>query len=78
MARDITAAVLDAEGGAHGRDPSRVWVFTPEIPDGSWGALGSIVTLADIATFATGDPERGARYAEERLATRRPAGTLAG
>ena len=73
MVGDITEAVLDAEGGAHDRDPSRVWVFTPEIPDGTWGALGGIVTLADIATFATGDPERGRQYAEERLASRRSA-----
>jgi phenylpyruvate tautomerase PptA (4-oxalocrotonate tautomerase family) len=70
MVRDTTEAVLDAEQGAHDRDPRRVWVFTPEIPDGSWGALGTIVTLADIATFATGDAERGRRYAEERLAGR--------
>jgi hypothetical protein len=46
----------------------RVWVFTPEIPDGTWGGGGRIVNLADIATFSTGDPERGRRYAEERLA----------
>ncbi len=70
MVHDITEAVLDAEQGAHDRDPRRVWVFTPEIPDGTWGALGTIVTLADIATFATGDAERGRRYAEERLAGR--------
>jgi phenylpyruvate tautomerase PptA (4-oxalocrotonate tautomerase family) len=73
MVSDITQAVLDAEEGAHDRDPARVWVFTPEIADGTWGALGRIVTLADIATFATGDPERGRRYAEERLASRRSA-----
>jgi len=60
MVADITAAVLDAEDGAHDRDPSRVWVFTPEIPDGTWGALGRIVTLADIATFATATPSTGA------------------
>jgi phenylpyruvate tautomerase PptA (4-oxalocrotonate tautomerase family) len=73
MVHDITEAVLDAEHGAHLRDPARVWVFTPEVPDGTWGALGRIVTLADIATFATGDPDRGRRYAEQRLAERRPA-----
>jgi phenylpyruvate tautomerase PptA (4-oxalocrotonate tautomerase family) len=73
MVNDITEAVLDAEDGAHDRDPARVWVFTPEVPDGSWGALGRVVTLADIATFATGDPERGRRYAEERLGERRGA-----
>src|SRR5262245_52303500 len=71
MARNITEAVLDAEGGAYERDPARVWVFTPEGPDGTWGALGRIVTLADIATFATGDPELGRRYAEDTFAARR-------
>jgi phenylpyruvate tautomerase PptA (4-oxalocrotonate tautomerase family) len=73
MVSDITEAVLDAEAGAYERDPARVWVFTPEVPDGTWGALGRVVTLADIATFATGDPERGRRYAEERLAERHAA-----
>jgi phenylpyruvate tautomerase PptA (4-oxalocrotonate tautomerase family) len=67
MVESITAAVLDAEEGAYERDPARVWVFTPEVPDGTWGGAGRIVTLADIATFATGDPERGREYAEERL-----------
>jgi len=73
MVHSITEAVLDAEDGAHERDSARVWVFTPEVPDGTWGALGRTVTLADIATFATGDPELGRRYAEERLARRQPA-----
>jgi phenylpyruvate tautomerase PptA (4-oxalocrotonate tautomerase family) len=71
MAHSITEAVLDAEEGVYERDPARVWVFTPEVPDGTWGALGRIVTLADIATFASGDPERGRQYAEDRLAGRR-------
>lgn len=73
MVESVTAAVLDAEHGAYDRDPGRVWVFTPEVPDGTWGGAGRIVTLADIATFATGDPEQGRRYAQERLATRRDA-----
>ena len=71
MVTSITDAVLDAEQGEHERDPARVWVFTPEIPDGSWGGAGRIVTLADIAGFATGDVELGRRYARERLAARR-------
>lgn len=41
----ITEAVLDAEQGAHPRDPMRVWVFTPEVPDGTSGGGGRIVTL---------------------------------
>jgi phenylpyruvate tautomerase PptA (4-oxalocrotonate tautomerase family) len=73
MVHDITEAVLDAEDGARERDPGRVWVFTPEIPDGTWGGFGRIATLADIATLATGDPERGRLYAEERLGARRGA-----
>jgi phenylpyruvate tautomerase PptA (4-oxalocrotonate tautomerase family) len=73
MVESVTSAVLDAEAGAYARDPSRVWVFTPEVPEGTWGGAGRIVTLADIATFATGDPERGRQYAEERLAGRRAA-----
>jgi phenylpyruvate tautomerase PptA (4-oxalocrotonate tautomerase family) len=77
MVHDITEAVLDAERGAHPRDPGRVWVFTPEVPDGTWGGFGQIATLADIATLATGDPERGRRYAEERLGARRSASALA-
>ena len=71
MVAALTDAVLDAEDGARERDPSRVWVFATEVPDGTWGALGQIVTLADIATFATGNAEYGHRYAEERLAGRR-------
>jgi phenylpyruvate tautomerase PptA (4-oxalocrotonate tautomerase family) len=70
MVAALTEAVLDAEDGAYERDPSRVWVFTPEVPDGTWGGAGRIVTLADIATFATGDAEQGRRYAEERLGAR--------
>src|SRR3954464_14852776 len=58
----LTEAVLDAEDGAYDRDPMRVWVFTPEIADGSWGGGGRVVTLADIAGLALGDPEKGREY----------------
>src|SRR5689334_12745820 len=56
MVKEVTEAVLDAEGGAHPRDPMRVWVFPTELPDGTWGAAGRINTLADIAGLAMGDP----------------------
>jgi phenylpyruvate tautomerase PptA (4-oxalocrotonate tautomerase family) len=67
----VTDAVLDAEHGAYPRDPQRVWVFTNEIPDGTWGGGGRINTLADIATFVTGDREQGRAHAERRLASSR-------
>jgi phenylpyruvate tautomerase PptA (4-oxalocrotonate tautomerase family) len=67
----VTDRVLEAEGDSRPRDPSRVWVFTNEIPDGTWGGAGRIATLADIATLVTGDAERGRRIAEQRLALSR-------
>jgi phenylpyruvate tautomerase PptA (4-oxalocrotonate tautomerase family) len=77
MVASITEAVLDAEQGARPRDTSRVWVFPLEVPDGSWGALGRTVTLADIAGFALGDEEAGRLHALERLAQRRAAAPVA-
>jgi phenylpyruvate tautomerase PptA (4-oxalocrotonate tautomerase family) len=71
MVAAVTEAVLDAEDGAHDRDPGRVWVFPNDIRDGRWGALGRIVTLQDIATFVTGDPEFARAHAEERIALAR-------
>jgi phenylpyruvate tautomerase PptA (4-oxalocrotonate tautomerase family) len=77
MVAAVTEAVLDAEAGAHPRDPMRVWVFPTEMPDGTWGAGGRINTLADIAGMAMRDPEKGRAYAERRLAQRRAAAPVA-
>jgi phenylpyruvate tautomerase PptA (4-oxalocrotonate tautomerase family) len=71
IVRDVTDAVLRAENGSHPYDPSRVWVFTNEVPDGTWGGAGRINTLADIVGYVVGDPEEGRAYAERRLAQRR-------
>ena len=71
MTAEITDAVLDAEQGAHPRDPMRVWVFTLEVPDGAWGGGGRVVTLGDIAGLALGDAEAGREYAERVFAERR-------
>jgi phenylpyruvate tautomerase PptA (4-oxalocrotonate tautomerase family) len=67
----VTSAVLDAEDGAHGRDPRRVWVFANEIPDGNWGGAGRVMRLADIIGHVIGDAKAGKRYADQRLAARR-------
>ena len=71
IVRDVTDAVLRAENNAHSYDPNRVWVFTNEIPDGTWGGGGRINRLADIVGYVTGDAETGRAYAERRLAHRR-------
>ena len=78
MTAEITDAVLDAEQGAHPRDPMRVWVFTLEVPDGAWGGGGRVVTLADIAGLALGDAEAGREYAERVFAERRGEPVAAG
>lgn len=70
MVQEVTDAVLDAERGAHERDPMRVWVFASEIPEGTWGGAGRIHKLADIAGFALGDLEQGRAYAEGVFAAR--------
>ena len=70
IVRDVTDAVLRAENGAHPSDANRVWVFTNEIPDGTWGGAGRINTLADIVGYVVDDPEQGRAYAERRLARR--------
>ena len=70
MVAAVTGAVLDAEGGTRPRDPTRVWVFAREIPDGTWGAGGRIARLGDIVGMVLQNLERGKRYAEARLAAR--------
>ena len=71
MTEGITEAVLDAENGAYARDPMRVWVFTLEVPEGTWGGGGRVVGLADIAGLALGDADAGRAYAERVFAERR-------
>jgi phenylpyruvate tautomerase PptA (4-oxalocrotonate tautomerase family) len=68
MVAAVTESVLDAEDGMRRRDPSRVWVFPTEMPDGTWGAAGQIVRLADIVSFVGGvDRASAERYAARRL-----------
>jgi phenylpyruvate tautomerase PptA (4-oxalocrotonate tautomerase family) len=71
MVKAVTDAILDAEGGRYDRDAHRVWVFTIEVPDGTWGAAGTVWRLRDIAGFALNDAERGRAYAERALSATR-------
>ncbi|MFI9508678.1 hypothetical protein [Nocardia sp. NPDC052566] len=63
--------MLDAENGAYERDPNRVWVFTPEVTEGTWGGAGQVQGLADIVGYVLGNKAAGAAYAANVLAERR-------
>ncbi|MBH0777922.1 Tautomerase enzyme [Nocardia bovistercoris] len=68
VTRDVTRAVIDAEAGKWPVPEKRVWVFTWEVPDGTWGGRGQISDLGDILEFLApglGEPAR-ARLAERR------------
>jgi phenylpyruvate tautomerase PptA (4-oxalocrotonate tautomerase family) len=69
LVKDVTDAVVRAEGGKHGDAATRVWVFPTEVPEGTWGSRGVIRPLADIQAFIAGEHER--KVGEERLARRR-------
>jgi phenylpyruvate tautomerase PptA (4-oxalocrotonate tautomerase family) len=75
VTKAMTEALVEAEGGRWPDPEARVWVFTFEVPDGTWGGDlrdglgGRVVTLPDIAAHVVGDA--GRRYGEQRLAERR-------
>ncbi|BFG81751.1 hypothetical protein PTKU46_97850 [Paraburkholderia terrae] len=65
----ITEAVARAQNRPFEEVASRGWVFPTEIPDGTWGSLGTIFTLPDVHDLLVGEAERSA--CAERLARRR-------
>jgi len=48
VTREITQAVVEAEGGAWPHPEFRVVVFTVEVPEGWWGGGTGMLRLADI------------------------------
>ncbi|MDI4238523.1 Tautomerase enzyme [Bradyrhizobium sp. Arg237L] len=69
LVKDITDAIVRADGGTFEDVAPRVWVFPTEVPDGQWGSRGAIRPLPDIQAFIAGEHER--KVGEERLARRR-------
>ena len=67
LVRDVTDAVVRADGGKFEDVAPRVWVT--EIPDGQWGSRGRIIPLPDIQAFIAGEHER--EVGLERLKRRR-------
>lgn len=55
LVKDVTDAVVRADGGKFEDVSPRVWVFPTEIPDGQWGGRGRIVRLPEIHTSFSGD-----------------------
>jgi len=53
LVEEVAATVL-AAAGLPESEAMRVWVLIHEQPDGTWGAGGSIVRLADLAALAKG------------------------
>jgi hypothetical protein len=68
VTRDITLAVADAEGGRWPHPEFRVWVFTWEVADGTWGSAGRIIRLDDVIDFVAPQMRE---QAVKRLADRR-------
>jgi phenylpyruvate tautomerase PptA (4-oxalocrotonate tautomerase family) len=75
LVKDVTAAVVRADGGKYEDVAPRVWVFPTEIPDGEWGGRGAIQPLPNIQAAIAGEHER--KIGEERLARRRRVKALA-
>lgn len=69
LVKEITDAVVRAEGGTYEDTAQRVWIFPTEIPDGQWGSRGVIRRLPDIQAFIAGEDQR--KTGEDRLARRR-------
>jgi hypothetical protein len=68
VTRDITQAVADAEGGRWPHPEFRVWLFTWEVQDGTWGSTGRIVRRTDVIDFVAPQLRE---QAVQRLADRR-------
>jgi phenylpyruvate tautomerase PptA (4-oxalocrotonate tautomerase family) len=66
LVKDVTDAVVRADGGKFEDVSPRVWVFPTEIPDGQWGSRGRIIQLPEIHAFLSGD-EREHQAGVERL-----------
>src|SRR5262249_1320834 len=65
----MTQAVVDAEHGSWPDPERRVWVFTHEVKNGTWGGSGRIMELPDVYEVVVGTKAR--EVAEQVLAERR-------
>jgi phenylpyruvate tautomerase PptA (4-oxalocrotonate tautomerase family) len=74
LVKEVTDAVVRADGGKFEDVAPRVWVFPTEVPDGQWGGRGGIRRLPDIqAMLGSGEADHQDHHkvGQERLARRR-------
>jgi predicted DCC family thiol-disulfide oxidoreductase YuxK/phenylpyruvate tautomerase PptA (4-oxalocrotonate tautomerase family) len=70
----MTQAVADAEDGSCPDPEGRVWVFTQEVKDGTWGGMGRVIRLPDIYEHVVGEKGREAAEQLHETGERRPQG----
>jgi len=66
LVKDVTDAVVRADGGKFENVSPHVWVFPTDVPDGQWGSRGRIIQLPEIHAFLSSD-EREHAVGVERL-----------
>ena len=66
LVKDVTDAVVRADGGKFEDVSPHVWVFPTDVPDGQWGSRGRIIPLPEIHAFLSSD-EREHAVGVERL-----------
>ncbi len=68
LVTEVTDAVVKADGADDPKAQDRVWVFPLEIPEGRWGASGTILGLADIINMMIDDKDQAREVADRRIA----------
>ena len=74
LVRNVTEAVVRADGGKFEDVAPHVWVFPTEISDGHWGSRGAIRRLPEIQTMlgvGEADGKDHHKIGQDRLARRR-------
>ena len=68
LVSEATRAISEAAGIAEA-DALRVWVLINEVPDGNWGAAGSVVQFAQLREYAAKEREQRGSAVVEPAAT---------
>jgi len=79
LVKNVTEAVVRADGGKYEDVAPHVWVFPTEVPDGEWGSTGVIRRLPEIQAklgAGEGDGRDHHKVGQERLARRQRAKAL--